>query len=361
MGGCTMNGRGFPKGLLLSSIFLSVGLMAACGGGGGGTTTQIEPSQDLQGTYTGAATKGDFATFTVSGTTLSYTLEGGIFGKKSGSINIEPLAEGAGPDTHFWKSEDGTAKIFLSGNIGLAYVSNIDGTRDAIIIGLKDVENIANIIGKTFVYVDLRTNGVDVCEIKIYGTSNDTSGTFDYTCLVGGSGTGCWNLDSQRNRLAVTTNLLDPNSCANWDGSNPTAYVVAKPGNNRAGFIVDYTDGSGVGIGLEKKSYSTELDENKTYTFETLSTNGEICPATVTVSFNRDISAWRYTWSSPGCNFESAGTLYIDQTCNNTPYDGIICAQNDRGTQYYVMFDPIDGYYMAINTEGNYVEIGALK
>ncbi len=360
-----MNRRGLSKILLFSSIFLSLGLMIACGGGSSGTTPQTEPSQDLQGTYTGAATAGDFAIFTVSGTTLSYSLKGTIFGQIKNSIDIEPMFAGTGPHTHFWKSKNGNVEIFLSSNIGLAYVQNAKDTQDAIVVGLKDISNINNIIGKTFVYVDLRTNGVDGCEIKINGTINNTSGTFDYTCLSGLSGTGCWKLDSQSNILTATVNppkdINGNPDCVNWDGSNPTEYVIAKPGNNRAGFVVDHTDGSGVGIGLEKKAYSAELDQNKTYTFEIIGidSSGNICPATVTISF--DGSSWKYEWKSTYCNEITSGTLSLDKVCPNTTYNGVICATDNKGNQYNVMFDPVDGYYIAISTDGTYIEIGALK
>lgn len=353
------------KKFLFSSIFLSLSLIAACGGGSSGTTPQTEPSQNLQGTYTGAATAGDFAIFTVSGTTLSYSLKGAIFGQIKDSIDIEPMFAEAGPYTHFWKSTSGNVAIFLSGNIGLAYVQNAKDTQDAIVVGLKDVSNINNIIGKTFVYVDLRTNGVDGCEIKINGTINDTSGTFDYTCLSGHSGTGCWKLNSQSNILTATVNPpKDANGnpdCVNWDGSNPTEYVIAKPGNNRAGFVVDHTDGSGVGIGLERKAYSTELNRDKVYTFETLSidSSGKICPAIVTISF--DGVDWKYEWKSTYCNETARGTLSLDNVCPNTTYNGVICATDNKGNQYNVMFDPVDGYYIAISTDGTYIEIGALK
>jgi hypothetical protein len=359
-----MKRKNWAKTLILSSIICSIGFIASCGGGGGGgsVSTQATVPQDSQGTYTGAATAGDFARFSVNGTTLYYTVTGPIFGELNGSVEMEPMFGNL--DTHFWKSKGGDVKAFFSRNIGLAYVETSDG-REAIITGLRKVTDINTIIGKTFVYVDLRNSGIDGCEITINGSSNDTYGNFTYECLSGTSGAGCWKLDISNNRLLATTEpTQDANGnpdCANWDGSNPTEYVVAKPGNNRAGFVVDHTDGSGVGIGLEKKAYSTELDPNKTYTFEILGIYpDEICPGTVTVYFNG--TEWVYEWQSDYCNETSNGTLALDNICPGTAYEGVICATNNvSGNQYNVLFDPVDGYYIAVSTDGENIEIGALK
>ena len=360
------------KFTLLSSI-TSLSLLVACGGGGDSTTSNIvtEPYKNFQGTYVGAAKGGDFATYTVNGTVVSYKLNGPIFGQKSGSFEIEPMVQGASSNTHFWKSKDGNVYMFLSRNLGLAYIPNASPNGDnAIVVGLREVGDISQIIGKTFVYVDITTNGVDGCEVAI-----NSDNTFTFNCLSGSSGSGCWKLDQNNNRLLATT--AQSTNCSIWDGSNPEYYVVAKPptNNGRAGFILDHTDGSGIGIGLEKKQYNLDTVlqggqvqfETLDWTVDPITGNVVFCQATVTVYKDQNTGQWKYSWkSSAPCNFSGEGVLeqncYYDSNNNSYAYNGVLCAYNQTlGNYYNVMVDIQEGYYIAVKSDGSDFEIGALK
>jgi hypothetical protein len=372
------------KSNLISLISgLAIAALFSCGGGGGGggstATISVQPSTDYQGTYTGAASAGDFAVYDVQGNRLSYQVKGPIFGQISGNLTLQPLAIDANSTTHFWKaSVNGTnVYVFLSKNLGLAYIPDLEtadgSTVNATILGLRNATNIQNIIGKSFVYVDIRTNtgiSYDGCVVNINGNSTSEVGNFTYECLNSGSGQGCWKLDLQNNRLIAveTTNTTD---CTNQDYNNPDFYVVAKPGSSRAGFILDHADGSGIGVGLEQKSYTTDLDTTKIYVFETLDWDDNDNPieATVKVYYNNTSGQWQYTWQSS--QYNSSGKLYLDTYCdeygNTNPMEGVICAYNENSGNYWdVMLDPVDGYYIAICVSGNCgvddnIEVGALK
>jgi hypothetical protein len=366
-------------GLLALTGFATTAIIS-CGGGGGSVSASVEPSKDYQGTYKGAASQGDFAIFRVNGTQLSYIVNGTVFNKDgeplTDNLTLKPLAVDAGPETHFWKGEkNGTVKayIFLANNMGMAYVPNVQTssgeTVNATVVGLRNVTNATTIIGKTFVYADIdsKNEEVDGCEITI-----NENGTISYECLNSCSGTGCWKQDpNDSSRLLATDEVTD---CANWDGSNPKYYIVAKPGTSRAGFVLDKTDGSGIGIGLEKKSYTdifNDNNKNKKLIFEGL--DGDV-KATTVVYYNSTSGQWEYEGHSQDKygTYTWHGILYPDRYCdaagNTYSYPGVICAhltyrnypKEDEPDWCNVFFDTTDGYYIAVGADNpQYLEIGA--
>lgn len=361
-------------------------LLASCGGGGGGSSEgssnqNVTPSASYTGTYTGAASVGDFATYTVNGNTISYQIKGYHFSNgKTGSFKIVPAFNNSNGNTHYWKSEDENVAVFLSENIGMAFVK--DNNSYFPVIGLREVSNIQSIIGKTFVYIDISNNyGLNGCEVTI-----NNNNTFSLSCLNGTQTNGCWYIDTNNNKMIVTDdNAVVSNGCSNWDGSisgNLANYynIVAKPSSNgRAGFVVDHMDGTGIGIGIEKIAYNDLTQEVGTDTleFETLGVyQTEACYATVSV-YNCTQNQCEYKWTphvcidlsrnEPNPSQEETGTLerncYYDNSGSKVSYDGVLCAQNSNGGQYNVMFDKQSKMYIAIRTiQGNTaIEIGAVK
>jgi len=357
------------KKLYFVSTLIAAGIILSCGGGGGGsssssnsnnTTTAITPSRDYQGQYTGAARQGDFAIYSVNGTTLTYRITGPIFGNINGTLTIQPMGSN-NPSTHFWKSSDNRVYLFLAKNLGLAYVENVNTTNgqttNVLVAGLREVGNVKSIIGKTFVYADITTAGFDGCEVTI-----NNNNTFSYECLSGEEGSGCWKIDNNTNSLLAKE--MDTTTCNSWDGSNPDYHIIAKATNGRAAFVLDHADGSGIGIGLEKRPYNLDTDiGNRTAYFETFDIEDE-CPAQVAVYKNSTTGQWEYSWSD--CEVQEHGIL--NQNCfynaagNRISYNGTLCAYNENeGSYWNVMLDLNGGYYIAITNDGNYIEIGALK
>lgn len=353
---------------LLPFILTSV-VLIACGGDGDSQTPSTQPSTNYQGTYLGAAKVGDMAEFTVNGTKLSYKVEGSVFGSKTGSFDIKPLAIGASSNTHFWKSTDNNIHLFLAENLGFAYISNVDPNgKDSIVIGLREIGDINSIIGKEFIYIDITTFGVASCSVII---KNDK--TYNYECSSGDRGDGCWKTDSSNKRL-LAKDTINTINCSSWDGSGPDYYITAKSINaGRAGFILDHVDGTGVGIGLEKKIYdlNSEIPADSIQ-FETLDwtmdNNGNLVFCTTTVDIQKNQSGnWTYTWKSgEPCNYTAEGIIqencYYDNNGTEYQRDGILCASDTTtGTKYNIMIDREGGYYIAIPANGNDIELGAIK
>jgi hypothetical protein len=255
--------------------------------------------------------------------------------------------------------------------MGMAYVPNVETgsgkTVNATVVGLRNVTNATTIIGTTFAYVDIDSENdeVDACEITI-----NENGTITYECQNSGNGTGCWKQDpNDSSRLLATDD-----DCSNWDGSDPKFYIVAKPGDSRAVFVLDKVDGKGIGIGLEEKSYTdifNDNNKNKKLIFESLD---EDVKATATVYYNSTSGQWEYEGHSQDKygTYTWHGILYPDRYCdaagNTYSYPGVICAHEDYEKDCYyqggceeynpnhwwvAFYDIKDGYSIAVRVDNN--------
>ncbi len=265
---------------------LGIGLLAGCGGGNPDTD-----ESDIT-TYTGAASVGDMAQFTVSGNALNYSLSGVRFGTASGNLSIAQI----GGLTDFYQATGGSQVLgmMLSDNLGIAILPNVPdlqnplNTVNAFVTGLANASNVeADIKGKDFLYVSYRT-GPDAFVLRINSDNsfkaqrvtdyvNDLN-TAPNSTLNGDLGTtnvetGCWRASAYGTYLNAVSSSVDLNiatavnngSCANFDfvaagyDSNPTSTLITsgyyrfmiKLGVSRTGLVVDYADGSGFGVGLE--------------------------------------------------------------------------------------------------------------
>ena len=260
-----------------------IGLLSLAGCGGGGSDPDSSESGGT--TYSGAASVGDMAEFTVNGSTLSYNLSGAHFGSTSGSLAIQPVNGTSG----FYQSSVGSQTIgmMLAGNFGIAIVPNVpdlmnpNTTVNAFVTGLKNAtSNEADVLGKTFLYVTYQTapaayvlklntdNSFIAQPVPDYLTDLNNAGTLNGDPGTTNVMTGCWRASSNGNYLnAVTSNdtniasAVSGNSCGQFDfvtaGYDPSSTssdyyrFMIKPGTNRAGLVVDMADGSGFGLGLE--------------------------------------------------------------------------------------------------------------
>jgi hypothetical protein len=343
-------------------LFGALSLLPSCGGGGGGggeTTPPPSAPMSYEGSYEGAVSAGDFALINIKGNTLTYKIEGPVFGNLTGSKTLVPLTTDA--NEHFWKSSDDSWYAFLSGNVGffvVPEVKTVNGeTEPAIIVGLKDLgPNDLIDYGESFVYASVRTDSLDLCEITV-----NADNTADVNCLLSNvNGTVCWKLDNQNNRVLISDgNVTD---CANWDGkTNLMGYVYVKKPGHRDMFVFDYADGKGIGVGAEKTEVSLPTDVE----YETLDyCDDGVVPATVHIYYNSTSGQTEYTWTSEcwsGRGVLEANCFY-DSEGNKYNATGWYCAHNlDSGNYWNIIVDVDDGYYIAVSADGEYLEIGGAK
>ncbi len=254
-----------------------------------GNTNNSGGSGNATTAYSGAASAGDMAQFTISGSTLNYTLTGAHFGAQSGSMSLSPVSGTTG--FHYATVGSRTIGLMLSGNLGIAIVPNVPDvqngstTVNAFVTGLANASNNeADAKGKTFLYVSYQAAPMAYV-LKLY-TDNHFAGqkVTDYlsdlanaagNTLNGEPGTtnrleGCWRASTNGTYLnAVTSSdpaintAIATGNCPAFDfvsagydtspastSSNYYRFMI-KPGNSRAGLVVDMADGSGFGIGLE--------------------------------------------------------------------------------------------------------------
>jgi hypothetical protein len=332
-------------------IVVSSLAIVACGGGESDPTRQ----------FSGAASVGDFASFTVNGQTLSYQVDGAVFGSQSGTVNLQPMF-GTSLNTHFWDIQPGNGALFLGSNIAMAYFPSIN-SQSAVVVGLEQSGNLTSVVGKTFIYVDLPQNGPAVgCEVTI-----NSDQTAVYNCLDGSSGTLCWQTDTANNRLKIGST---GNNCSTWSGSNPTYYLIARPAANaRASFVLDHVDGSGIGVGTERRTYyDTDFSSPTTYEFLRITSSGA-CRYEVLVEDDSDPnnSLVNYSYDDTnmtgGCNDGYAtGRLelntYSDGSGSIVAYNGAIATVTGG---LNIFLEPNGGYAIVLDPVTGSFDIGAVR
>lgn len=266
--------------LKLSVIGMALALSACSDGGNTGAGS----------TYTGAATVGDMAEFTVNGSTLNYSLQGAHFGNTTGSMTIDQVSG----TTNFYYADvnNTTIGMMLANNFGIALVPDVPdllsppNTVNTFVPALMNASNNeADVMGKAFLYVTYQS-GPDAYVLKLYGDNHFAAQRVrDYLADLAAAGnaglnsepgttnliTGCWRASNSGNYLNAVTAGSDANissavnssTCSQFDfvaagyDTNPASTAsgyyrfMVKPGVNRTGLIVDMADGSGFGIGLQ--------------------------------------------------------------------------------------------------------------
>ncbi len=317
---------------------LALGL-ASCGGNDSRTEPQLAR-------YEGAATAGDYATLSVSGSTLSYNLTGANFGPASGTAPLNPLFG------NFWRSTPPAPAfdVLLTDNLAVAKVPVGSGLY-AYVVGLQTEAppNPNSIANKHYLYIEVKndntTSGWDV-----YIQDNAGVKTFTATSIGGGSASGCWK--PLGNHLVAKSNL---NDCSAITDANADYRFVIKPGNSRNGIVVDYVDGSGFGIGLEQVAL-TASDFTGVYDAYYQETGGD--------GFSRvTVNGANFSWAQcPGGNCLApsiTGSIVLNQLCSGLAYSGVACATDSNGDTYNLLIDPDDNYYFAIGYSRGYLEVGS--
>ncbi|EDP75805.1 hypothetical protein [Hydrogenivirga sp. 128-5-R1-1] len=341
---------------------------------GGGDTTSTSTSKTApSGTYIGAAAQGDYAKFTVNNNQVTYEFTGywatqWCGGTCSGTADLEAYNNGQ----TFWKvlqNGQKVADMLLANNLGLAAIK--EGSNIALIIGLQHSADPTqtSVVGN-YIYLELKTTGLILADLTV---NND--GTFTYYDLTSNtSGSGCWALDTQNKVIQAKLGI---SNCSSYNPSNDgvDVRVYVKPGTNRKAIVVDYADGSGFGIGLEKVAVASEFDNTKTYNIEYFSydvTNNS--PELGTSKLEYKNNQWQYVWQGGGNTY--CAVVQFDQDCNGNNYPGLTCAtvgNYDSNTgncdatgstnKVHVFYDPTDKYYFAIskdNTGNYYIDIGVI-
>jgi len=339
--------------MLLSGLTTTL-LLTGCGGGGGGSTTTTTTTS-TKATYTGAATAGDFANYSVEsdGTNfkIKYSVKGKVFGDKSGEIDVQNMYENV-----FFKDAYNDY-YFISGSLGMAKVKF--DTATAYVVGLNipqtaiTADVLSNVVNKTYNIADLDSDtGAFSLKLLDVNTTdvNSLSGTWTLHEVTGDI-SGTWKVNNNYIEFYNSNNELEAN-------------VVLKPGESRSGIIIDKVDG-GFAIGLEAKPITeTEIGTSTFYYFD--QTSSYSCFGKV------DVNGVNFTYSDTWCedgarDIDVSGTLKLNpqidpdndpSTDNNVTLNGL--AKVD-GANIYIFYDAKDGYYIKINLDQYEFSLGSNK
>lgn len=333
--------------LLVGSVVVATLFLYGCGGGTSGDNGVEMPSQ---GTFDGVASKGDYAKFSILGTTLTYNLSGAHFGGESGKLELNNLFGG------FWHSSSPEAYIFTAGNLGVAMVPNLKNGQDAFVVGLQTVgtPDPNKFADKTYVYTEILNDGSDPTGFSLR-INKDKTFSIDEDKQK-----GCWKVIDNHIAGKISAGTCDPETITD---SNADVKAVIKPGNSRNGLVVDYTDGSGFGLGLEQKELKASEISGTYYSYWVDSDGDDGFAKAV-------IDGTNYTWidcdNNGNCStVDARGTLQLNKTCDGVSMKGVACgvdtAGENTGSKHNIYVDPEEGYYMEVEENGHSVSIGSNK
>ena len=355
----------FPKGLgrkflvFLLNLCLPFALLS-CGGGGGGSSTTAGGSSSVSQTktYVGAASQGDFATFTFNGTHLTYSLSGTVFGNKSGTLKLYPVKDANGNVIKpFYYADVNGAKVYMmfAGNVGVAQI--LLGNETTYVVGLSKVASLnpEDFADKTYtLFTSIKEEGQTNPQWDIWKLEINGNGTWRRIDIDTGNveGTGAWEVSGDH-------------IVAKDDNGNSVANFVVKPGDFAVGIVVDFVDGSGFAIGLEQKPLTAERVSGTFHMFtHHLNHSDDDCFEEVVVSGTTD--TMHDLWCANSDNYYSSGreTLALNKTCDGTSVNGIICVTTAENEKIEVFADAQDGYYFvtrdADDEEGLIYTVGSL-
>lgn len=368
------------KSLLALSM---AGMLSACGGGSGSTTTSTDTTVSTATTtdYLGAATAGDFASFSMdSNGLLSFSLSGVHFDGVSGQFDATNVVGG-----FYTATVDGNPLgLFMSGNLGLAVLPD-SGLNTPFIVGLANSSiDTASIVDKDYIYigwvnnaavaniVTLSSDGTlaikDLAEVAANENGDPTAPTIT---------SGCWSASANGDYINVLTGIGQDCSAVD-ETSTASNYLraVIKPGASRAGFVVDYADGSGFGIGLERKVLASPAAE-VTYDifsmdFANIAFDTELFERLVVNAGDATTDASEYNINctdisncTDSTDLNHRFNIHYNHVCatganasNMVPFDGMACVEVIEqgagnttplplGTLFNTMIDDEDGYFIA--------------
>jgi hypothetical protein len=312
--------------------------------------------------YAGTVTPGDFVHFSLSGDTISYRVEGDVFGEVTGDVTVEEL--GTGGYVYKGTVNGKTAYFFMAENLGIAAIP-IEG-ETYIGVGLKETQGgltSDHIVG-TYAYGEVgfdttthKPNDVDGCEIEVKADS-----TAEVSCISGSNETGGWKISDDGTYVLYKE---DTAASAITD-SNADARVVVRPsedGDGHKGFLVDIAGGGGFGIGLEEKTMTQDsvkgnylvVDYKHRELIDVVVTPDGTDPTLLTYATSVGLSLSQ--GKGLACHTQG-GAIRINNDC--TGYrKGIACVQDYDGNQYVGALDNIEGYF-ALVTHDNFI-VGVKK
>jgi len=339
-------------GLAVSGIALA--LLTGCGGGGGSSSNS---TPTVKASFSGAATAGDFATYSVvsdgSQLKLKYHVTGNAFGDETGEIPLYNKYK----NVFFTDGDDDY--YFLSGSLGMAKVKF--DTANAFVVGLNlpqkpiTVDELSKIVNKTYNIADLYPdNGTFSLELLDINSSdvNTLSGTWTLH-KSDGNVSGTWKVNNTYLEFYDSNNSLVDN-------------VVLKPGVSRNGIIIDKVNG-GFAIGLEAKPITAaDIGSSRFYYYDetdTYSCFGEV-----------DVNGTDFNYTDTWCDdnepdINVSGTLELNPqydpdnnpaTDNNITLYGMAKVTID-GNDCYIFYDAKDGYYIKLNTNNYELSLGSNK
>jgi len=309
--------------------------------------------------FSGAASVGDFATFSYDkdANTLSYDINGSVFGAQSGDQNLTNLFENV-----FFKDASGNF-YFFSGALGVAQIPMSDGNV-SYVVGLQmphDQIDTSLIVNKRFNYIDFPSTGnPEFSILDINATSStDTNGTWtDVLNDVNGT----WMLDGTH------IDVLETNG-------TKFANVTIRPAsdiNGKAGIIVDNISG-GFGMGIEAKP-ATISDVTGTYSYFSQgldATSPWSCYGTNIVTDNNDgnNSTATYTYTDSQCSIpgdasNGSATFILNPTVDiNSSLSITLNGIAQISSTEYVFIDNTSGYYvsMDMNASDPSISVGSNK
>jgi len=331
----------------MKTIILSATLIFALVGCGGGSSNNNNNSSSPTKEYKGALTQGDYATFTFNSSTmqLSYSIDPNsfYFSSQSGTINLT--------NTYgkFYKSTSPSASAMIANNVLMARVP-VTSTQNAYIFGLNSstTPTASAVAGKTYVFTHIDSND----NVSLHKIQVNANGTYSSTNLTTtATSNGCWIING--GRLQAKDGL---NNCTNVNNFDYNIFI--KPGSSRAGIVVDYANGDGVGIGLEQQAL-TNSDLAGTYQSYFYTTSSDSF-AKVVIDSSGNLQWFNCPGGTCPSSATSTGSVTINQDCSSNNINGVACAT--IGTNKYLAFiDNVDNYFIAVSVAPTpfHVEVGS--
>lgn len=293
--------------------------------------------------YEGAASVGDYATYTLSGNQLSYTIKGAHYGSQGGTLT---LTNSFG---NFWQSASPKTGVMITDNLAIAKIPN-PGNVYAVGLRTEQAPSPSAIANKRYLYIEVNNdNSTDGWQVDI----NDTEGVKSFTAvnLSGATVTGCWKINGKH-----LVAKKDTSDCSSVNDTTADYRFVIKPGVSRNGIVVDNVNGTGFGIGLEQKALSSDELMGIYTSYYQMPTGDGFGK----VSVKGNTFTW-YDCPNGICKKtpEIKGTITINQLCNGIVHDGVACATDSNGDKYHLFIDPTDNYYFAVGYTRPYLEAGS--
>ena len=312
----------WTKTLLGAILGIGTVTVISCGGGGGGSSSgSSNTSPAYEGTYSGAASAGDLATFTVNGTKLTYHVWGSVFGNITGTLTLVPWAAGNG---FFWKNDTEGVYLAVFKNVGVAGIDTENGT--ATVVGLHEPSNVTDFdFNRTFIFtmVYKENNGTQEVWYQDSGLLkfNATDKTASLTYLTDNT-TVSYNYT-----VNSTTNTIDL-----LNGTDVVAHIIYKQADTGSEFLVIDLAG-GKGFGIARDTTPLQPDETKTYKVyyygedpnenDTWWGNG-------TVYYDSGLGKWISIWQDNG---EYNGTPYTEKGASVIHFN-TVCVYNATTGEY---------------------------